>query len=149
MNPSYFFVSPKVLFAPFRLTILILFMGVSLLGCSTTDSKEEEGIFPESKNHSQVYNKGKAAYLVGDYPLALGLMTRVAKEEKDADAMYAVGYMVFYGQGTDANKEDAIAWIRKAAESGSDRAFRALAVINKLKKPSENKPENKEKSEVK
>ena len=114
--------------------IIILILALVISACSSNVKKDHNVIAAES------YNKGKAAYLAGDYSLAIGLLIKAASKG-NADAQYAVGYMVYYGEGAEPNTDEAIGWIRKAAESGNSKAYLALAMIQKekRKKPSSNK----------
>ncbi len=122
--------------------VFLLVTAFSIFGCSSTNVKSELD-FGKDKAHSSIFNKGKAAYLSKDYPLALGLLKEEAVKG-DADAQYAVGYMMYYGQGIAKNQKDALFWIRKAAESGNERAFRALAIMSRLGEKSDDVKEIKD-----
>jgi DamX protein len=56
---------------------------------------------------------------------------KMAAENGDAEAQYALGYMYFYGKGG-APKDSALAksWISKSAAQKQPQAIRALALIN-------------------
>lgn len=45
------------------------------------------------------------------------------------DAMYAVGYMYYYGQGVIEDKKRAWIWIRRAAAMGQPDAVRAVKIL--------------------
>ena len=50
-------------------------------------------------------------------------------EAGDAAAMYAVGYLYYYGQGTEQDADKALEWFEKAAEAGSGDGFGMLGYI--------------------
>ncbi len=58
-------------------------------------------------------------------------VSRVLEAAKagDTDAQYALGYMYYYGLGTDRDQETAALWIRRAALSGHTLAKKAYAMI--------------------
>lgn len=66
----------------------------------------------------------------GDYELAtIGFVERV-KKRKDPDAMHNLGWLAENGHVKDATLDDALAWYRKAVDSG--RHASALTISNLL-----------------
>ncbi len=54
-----------------------------------------------------------------------------AAENNDPDAMYALGYMYYYGLGTVRDQETAIVWIKRAAGQNQPLAIQAMKMIRK------------------
>ncbi len=52
-----------------------------------------------------------------------------AAESDDPDAMYALGYMYYYGIGTVKDKDTAVVWIQRAAGMNQPLAIKAMKVI--------------------
>ncbi len=121
--------------------ILGLFICVfTLAGCTASNEVIEQPT--SSVNGTAVFMKAKAAYLAYDFPVAFPLMLKEAGVG-NLQAQYAVGYMYFYGQGVGINYEESLKWIRKAAEQGYAKAFKALAVVNSKR----NSPQQEESSQ--
>lgn len=53
-------------------------------------------------------------------------------ERGDAESQNAAGYMLFYGEGVQADRVQAHLWFRRAADQGHARAQRNLAVMGVL-----------------
>jgi hypothetical protein len=53
----------------------------------------------------------------------------------DPDAAYALGYMYYYGQGTQQDVEMGKAWIHRAADQGQPMAIRALQLLDRVDTP--------------
>ena len=69
------------------------------------------------------------------YPLEqLGSIKKAALSG-DADAQYALGYLLYYGKGVTQNKTTALSWIRKAAAQGQPQAAKALAILQPSNTP--------------
>lgn len=108
--------------------VVILCASVAFLaGCS--GSAEVKPDSDAVQGSSAQFMKAKAAYLAYDFVVAFPLMLKEA-EAGNPEAQYAVGYMYFYGQGAGVNYEESLKWIRKAAELGNSKAFKALAIVN-------------------
>lgn len=73
------------------------------------------------------YNLGKQNYAEQNYHTAFTYLLESAKW-RNADAQYAVGYMYYYGIGTQQNLPKAIKWFHSAAEQGQYKAMMALRV---------------------
>ncbi len=115
--------------------ILGLFVCVFVLsGCTASNEVVEQST--SSASGTAGFMKAKAAYLAYDFPVAFPLMLKEAGAG-NMQAQYAVGYMYFYGQGIGVDYEESLKWIRKAAEQGYAKAFKALAVVNSKRKQSE------------
>lgn len=52
-----------------------------------------------------------------------------AAESSDPDAMYALGYMYYYGIGTVRDKDTAVVWIQRAAGMNQPLAIKAMEMI--------------------
>lgn len=112
-------------------TIVAILLGVALVGCSATAPVSEsstERVTP--KVDSNAFFQGKAAYLSGEYAQARTIFLPLASEG-DAQAQYALGYMLFYGEGGDPDIELAERLFRAAAEQGHPDAMQALVLIRR------------------
>ena len=58
-----------------------------------------------------------------------------AAESNDPDAEYALGYMYYYGIGTQSDPDTAIIWIKRAASQGQPLAIEAYRAIRKSQFP--------------
>ncbi|RFA31503.1 hypothetical protein CAI21_02180 [Alkalilimnicola ehrlichii] len=54
---------------------------------------------------------------------------RAEAQEGNPDAQYALGYMYFNGQGVEPDLDEAMEWIRRAAEQGHRPALEALTQL--------------------
>lgn len=97
-----------------------LFLGVWLTACSTTNSADAMA-------------EAKAAYQSQDYVLSYQKVA-VAARAGDADAQYALGYMMYYGKGTAQAMSAAYDWFQKAAAQGQPQAVQALTMIREAAK---------------
>lgn len=121
--------------------ILGLFVCIfALAGCTASNEVVEQPT--GSASGTAGFMKAKAAYLAYDFPIAFPLMLKEAGAG-NMQAQYAVGYMYFYGQGAGVDYEESLKWIRKAAEQGYAKAFKALAVVNSKR----NSPQQEESSQ--
>jgi TPR repeat protein len=82
------------------------------------------------KNPSQVksLDGGIASFKQQDYKTALGTLYPLAVQG-NAQAQYAVGYMLYYGKAGAANISEGMNWIRKSAAQGNPLAERALGIF--------------------
>ncbi len=87
-----------------------------LAGCAT--APQDGGAAPEIAEARQ-------AWLAGDFDRAFPALHDAAAAGQPR-AQYAVGYMYYYGQGVPEDTDKALAWIRRAAESGDALAVEAL-----------------------
>lgn len=72
----------------------------------------------------------RADYQAGNYDNALRKLTFLAING-DPEAQYALGYMYYYGLGTDQNIDIARGWFRVAAGAGFEQAQQALNTIDR------------------
>lgn len=106
--------------------VLVSVFAAMLAGCSGSNEVKPETV---NAGSTAQFMKAKAAYLAYDFSVAFPLMLKEAGSG-NSDAQYAVGYMYFYGQGIGIDYDESLKWIRKAAEQGNSKAFRALAIVN-------------------
>ena len=104
--------------------IFLISCVLMLASCSGLNKK----IFSVSGNQGQP-SCDSNPYLKA-YHCSLSAVQAVASKG-NPDAQYALGYMYFYGIGTDRNPALAASWIKKAAGQGQALAIRALGLINK------------------
>lgn len=78
----------------------------------------------------QVLKQSKIDMQEGNYTTAFERLKPLA-EKDNADAQYAIGYLYYYGRGTDKDLVQAQKWIRKAASAGQPQAIKAMAILNK------------------
>ncbi|MBA1146926.1 SEL1-like repeat protein [Ectothiorhodospiraceae bacterium WFHF3C12] len=72
--------------------------------------------------------QGREAWARGDYEAALEPL-RSAAAQGEARALYALGYLYFYGRGVDQDRARGIEMIRRSAKSGDPLAVEALGRI--------------------
>jgi TPR repeat protein len=96
----------------------LLALTLALGGCATRDSADAGDNMAAAE----------AAWQAEDYPRALVLLRQEAVRG-NATAQYALGYMYYWGQGVEPDLEQALVWIQRAAENGSDEAVEALGTL--------------------
>ncbi len=79
---------------------------------------------------TQNLNQGKQDFDSQNYTAALAKM-QVLADKGNAQAEYAVGYMLYYGKGTPVDQKQGIQWIDKAADQGLAEAEQAKAILDK------------------
>jgi TPR repeat protein len=72
--------------------------------------------------------EGKASFLAKNYKVAYQQLLPLA-QQGNADAQYAVGYMLYYGKGVDRNEAKARDWMNKAAAQGQPAAKKAIIMF--------------------
>lgn len=77
----------------------------------------------------ELLQRGQADFKDGNYTQAFEQLQPLA-EKNNADAQYAIGYMYYYGQGTQKNIIRAQQWIRKAASQGQVQAIKAMTLLS-------------------
>lgn len=92
--------------------VMALCFTMMLCGCASTALKAGQQDF-DAQNYSAALQKMR--------PLA---------EKGNADAQYAVGYMLYYGKGTPVNRKDGVMWIQKAAAQGLPEAEQAEKMLS-------------------
>ena len=79
---------------------------------------------------NRLYAQGQAAYHAEDYHTAF-LRLLAAAKGNNPQAQYAVGYMYYYGIGTQRDTAQTLIWFKKAAAFGNYRATYAMQAIEK------------------
>jgi hypothetical protein len=105
----------KMLKQLFILTVLFL----ALFGCASSRMAEQ-------------LQSGKISFEDGNFKSAFHKLLPLASEG-DASAEYAVGYMYYYGYGTQQDNESGLFWMRKSAEQHYKPAIKALEIISQNK----------------
>ena len=104
-------------------SILIICVACFLLqSCSSTSPNQA---FQDAQNN---YSQGKFAK-------AFKTLSKLA-ENGNSQAEYALGYMYYYGQGTDQDTEKAIILFQQAANQGNADAAKALTLVQDRSAPS-------------
>ena len=91
-----------------------------LLGCQAMNKQPEA---------DQALAAGQALYRQQDYHSAY-LKLRYAAERGQAQAQYAVGYMLYNGIGVDRDQDAALSWFMRSAKKGYAKATQALKQID-------------------
>lgn len=91
--------------------LLTLCLSVLLCGCAT-----------------QALKAGKQDFDAQNYTAALQKMQPLA-DKGNADAEYAVGYMLYYGKGAAVDRKQGIMWINRAAAQGLPEAVQAKQML--------------------
>lgn len=95
---------------------LALFLALAGAGCATQ---------PTAPEPADRFGLARQAYLQQDFERAFALM-RAEAELGNPRAQYALGYMYYQGQGVPIDVQQALKWIRKAADQGDPKAIEAL-----------------------
>jgi septal ring-binding cell division protein DamX len=97
---------------------LILLVSLTLLlgSCSTGNSTTDN------------YKQAHQSFAAQDYQTAF-TQVQAPANAGNAEAEYALGYMYFYGKGTDVNQELGKKWIARSAAQGNDTALKAYQMI--------------------
>lgn len=77
---------------------------------------------------SSTLKAGRQDFNAQNYTAAVQKMRPLA-EKGNADAQYALGYMMYYGKGTAVNRKDGVMWIQKAAAQGLPEAVQAEKML--------------------
>lgn len=114
-----------------RLPILFVAAGL-LLGACATQSPSAHKTASANHAHSPTADaqlaSARRSFEAGRYVEAMHLLRPLAKAG-NADAQYTLGYLYFYGYGTNRNPDEARLWIRRAAAQGNRRAITALRTL--------------------
>ena len=78
----------------------------------------------------QILKRSEANFREGNYTEAFEQLRPLA-EKDNADAQYAIGYMYYYGKGTEKDIIQAQKWIRHAANQGQPQAIKAMSLLTK------------------
>lgn len=79
-------------------------------------------------NKNMTILEARRSYIEGDAERAYHL-TELLAFQCNPEAMYAMGYMHYYGVGAPQNQKLAIAWFKEANKKGSEPAKKALQRI--------------------
>lgn len=71
------------------------------------------------------FNAGYNAYRLKDYPTAM----KAFKADGGADSAYMLAIMYYKGEGTKADKKEAMKWLRQSADKGNAVAANNLGMI--------------------
>lgn len=93
----------------------------SLGGCAGPPTQREAAA-------TEQLEQGRVAWRQGDYQAALEPL-KAAAARGQVRALYALGYMHFYGRGVPQDRARGIEMIRRAAKAGDALAIEALGVI--------------------
>lgn len=104
--------------------ILPILIVLSITSCSWSESEGTQSTFIKAS-----LEEGKANFKAKNYSAAYRQLLPLAVKG-NKDAQYAIGYMYYYGEGIDCNKDLAESWLRKAAKQGDSRAIAALKEFN-------------------
>ena len=91
-----------------------------LASCATTSAQE--------------LARGKQNFFAQRYATSFQQIKKVA-ELGNPDAEYALGYMYYYGKGTDQDAHAAKTWISKAAGQGQAQAIQAVQLLDAAEPP--------------
>ena len=98
-----------------RFISIVLLCGLLLQSCAT-------------QSPSTLLHQAKIEYAQGKYAHAYNKLIKLAKQG-NGDAQYAIGYMQYYGLGTDQDNLQARDWLKKSARQGNEDAKRALGLL--------------------
>jgi TPR repeat protein len=112
--------------------ILLLVVGAALLAACATRPPAASGT-PQAdhggpKALAATIRHSRLAYRAGRYVEAMRLLAPLARAG-NADAQYTIGYLYYYGYGTNRDPQRALKWIRRAAARGNARAITALRTL--------------------
>jgi TPR repeat protein len=110
-------IQPKLKTALLLLSILpgLIFFN----GCSTTPDNTE------IDETAAILKEAHLAYNNKAYKKVFQLIFPLAAAGNDT-AQYALGYLFYYGLGTEKSEQQAMHWIQQAAAQGNKKAQRAL-----------------------
>jgi len=106
--------------------LICLLIVFALNACATSTPPRPSWDDPNFR--AQRMKQAAAAYGVHRYHLATLLLFPLA-QHGEANAQYALGYLLFYGKGAERNRAQAMVWFQKAAAQGDVSAVRALAML--------------------
>src|SRR3990167_14959 len=96
--------------------ILVVLITLSLIAYAKATSQ---------KQITQAYFQGQTLFQQQKFSQAYPLLMMSAKQG-NANAIYAVGYMMYNGLGVPRDQVQALLWLQKAAKLGNIRAIEAL-----------------------
>ncbi len=115
----------------FYLLIAVIFLsGCQYMTIDTdtdTDDANEESI--AINNSDNEYLKiAKELFVAKQYKQSYEIAHKLAQKD-NPEAHYLLGYLLYYGYGVKADKEEGAKWIKKSADTGYRPAIEALVMI--------------------
>lgn len=97
-------------------TVVAISLSMGLTACAKT---------PTDQQIAQDYFRGQLLFQQQKYTEAYPLLLESA-QQNNANAIYAIGYMLYNGLGVKRDQTKALLWLHKAAKVGNIRAIEAL-----------------------
>ncbi len=110
-----------------RLALICLTSVIFLTGCAKHPKTDS---YDTAAGNFQNTKACKSNEFLQRYGCSLDRVEQAA-ESNDPDAMYALGYMYYYGVGTVRDTDTAIVWISRAAGQNQPLAIKAMNIIRK------------------
>ncbi len=111
---------------------ILFLIGAALLAACATQPPAASGTTQVGHSRPKAVvatlRHGRLAYRAGRYVEAMRLLAPLARAG-NADAQYTIGYLYYYGYGTNRDPQRASKWIRRAAAQGNARAITALRTL--------------------
>lgn len=118
--------------------LLGLSASICLLPACTNQNKSAPQVTASSnKPFARQTALAKKLYKKGEYKHSFDILKPLA-EQGNPNAQYYIGYMYYYGQGIKQNKSLGVAWIKKSAKQGYEKARRANKVLYTQRKKTKN-----------
>lgn len=92
--------------------LVVILSAFLAIGCTTLTTEDN-------------FDSGKENFMAGNFDQSFKQLLPLAKQGNH-EAEYAVGYMYFYGLGTQQDMQQAIKWMQQAADAGQPQAKVAL-----------------------
>lgn len=109
-----------------RIAMVTLIMA-GIAGCTSIEPRSEDEEVAATVDPLQ---QAKAEYNAGNYDLAADILTREARQGDD-EALYALGYLYYYGHGIPKDQNHALALFSQAAQQGNKKAIKALTRLSR------------------
>ena len=108
---------------------LLLTGGCQYLGVDEeTDSEQKPINTTKDTNDDEYLQIAKDLFVAKQYKQAYRMAKKLA-QNNNPEAHYLLGYLLYYGYGVKADKEQGKIWIKKAADTGYRPAIEALVMI--------------------
>lgn len=105
--------------------LLVIFTLIFLQACTTTTSPSADS---EINYVPPSYTKGITYLHEQNYTEAYRQLLPLAVRD-NPNALYAIGYLYYYGKGVDQNFELADSWISRAAKHRQPEALQVLNIV--------------------
>jgi TPR repeat protein len=109
------------------LIVLIFLSGCQYMGIDSEPEEKETAVINDS-NDDEFLGIAKDLFAAKQYKQSYQIVRKLA-ERNNPEAHYLLGYMLYYGYGVKADKEQGAGWIKKAADAGNRSAIEALVMI--------------------